>query len=430
VLRAAAIGLLVACSVALLTPRPYRKILVLPAGNVELTSEIQVQDGTEVRGAQGGTVMHLGPGLRTAFRVGSDVYLHDFTVDGNRDAVEERPGLPAYDVSFAAFTSGNGIAGSGVHNLRVERVDFRRMAGFAILVSRGRDISIDRVRVEDSGSRNAAGRNNTTGGILLEEGTTGFHVTRCEFRNVRGNAVWTHSLYTSPRNRDGLIAWNRFEYIGRDAIQLGHATDVRVEENEGSRIGFPPQDVDIENRAIPVAIDTAGNVDGCVYAGNRFSTVRGKCIDLDGFHDGDIRGNVCRDVGNYGIVMNNTNPDMQPRNIRLVDNVVDGALFGGVFVIGEGNRVERNRLVHLNSAHCNEEAARSGCYYAAGEPDMLQSGIYLGRGAERPAPASGNVVADNEITGFHMKERCIAFAPDIPAASNQIQNNNCYNTAK
>ena len=104
-----------------------------------------------------------------------------------------------------------------------------------------------------------AGRNNATGGILLEEGTRDFTVTRCDLRNVRGNGIWTHSLATAPQNRDGLIASNHFERIGRDAIQVGHGTRVRVEDNTGSEIGYPLEDVDMEDLATPVAIDTAGD---------------------------------------------------------------------------------------------------------------------------------------------------------------------------
>ena len=50
-----------------------------------------------------------------------------------------------------------------------------------------------------------------------------------------GNGIWTHSISASPRNRDGLIAGNRFEELARDAIQVGHATNVRV-ETRGNRI--------------------------------------------------------------------------------------------------------------------------------------------------------------------------------------------------
>jgi len=403
-------------ALALLPPVPRQKILVLPAGVTEVHSEIVVEAGTEVRGAASGTVLHVAPGFsgRAVIVVrGDGVRLRDFTIDGNRAAVETRSGLPPSDVPFARFTRGNGVLAEGVAGLAIERVRFREISGFAVLVSRSRQVTVDAVHVADSGSRNPAGRNNTTGGILLEEGASEFRVSGCTFRNLRGNGLWTHSLYTSPRNARGWFARNRFDSIGRDAIQVGHATEIRVEENSGRRIGFPVEDVDIENFAVPVGIDTAGNVERCSYAGNRFDEVNGKCIDLDGFHDGDVRGNVCRGLGNFGIVMNNSNPDMQSRNIRIADNVIDGAGFGGIFAIGTGHWIARNRLLNLNTNH------------HPSEPDILRSGIYLGDGAARPAPARGNVIERNEITGFEMATRCIGLAPGIKPGWNTIRGNVC-----
>jgi hypothetical protein len=361
------------------------------------------------------------------------VRVRGLIVDGNRGALEVRAPLPGYDTPFARFTRNNGLLAEGAADLVVRDVTFRAIAGFAVLVSRGRNVTIDRVRVTASGSRNPAGRNNTTGGILIEEGTRDFRVTGCELREIRGNGIWTHSLYTSPRNARGVFADNRFERIGRDALQVGHATAVAVERNRGTWIGFPLEDVDVENRAIPVAVDTAGNVDASVYAGNEFREIDGKCFDLDGFHDGAVRGNVCINrqgaaaypFGGYGVVMNNTNPDMRSENVTIEDNLIEGAKFGGVFVIGERNVVRGNRLLNLNTAHCNEEAARFGCYYAPGEPGMLEAGIYLGRRAERPAPARDNVIERNRITGWKMAERCIGRAPGIEAGWNTVRGNDC-----
>ena len=233
--------------------------------------------------------------------------------------------------------------------------------------------------------------------------------------HVRGNGIWTHSLYTSPRNARGLIAGNRFDTIGRDAIQVGHAFDVRVEGNEGRAIGFPADAVD----ATSAALDTAGNVDRSLYARNRFQRINGKCIDLDGFHDGEVRGNACTDVGGYGIVFNNTNPDMQSRGIRVLENRLENVMYGGIFVIGTGHVVARNRLLNLNTSHCD------GCGYVLGEPGMLDSGIYLGRKAERPAPARGNVVEDNQISGYKMTARCVGRAPGIQPDWNVVRGNEC-----
>jgi hypothetical protein len=431
------IGVLVAVLLAVAITRvsPVRRVIQLPAGVIELKSEMLVEGGTEVRGAPFGSTLRLAAGFtgRAAIVVrGDGVKLSGFTIDGDREALEIRAGLPPWDTPFARFTAANGVLADGVSGLVVENLRFRNIAGFAVLASRARDVAIDRIQVAVSGSRNAAGRNNGTGGVLIEEGSTDFRVTRSEFRDIRGSGVWTHSLYTSPRNARGLIAQNRFENIGRDAIQVGHAIEVRVEDNAGRRIGFPVEDVDIENRAIPVAIDTAGNVERSFYSGNRFEEVNGKCIDLDGFHDGEVSGNACVNrggaaatpFGHFGIVMNNANPDMRSRNIRVVENTIDGPLFGGVFVIGEGHLVARNRLLNLNAARCD------ACYYRADEPDMLRTGIYLGRGAERPDPARGNIIEENEIGGYKMKDRCIGLAPGIAPGANRIRDNACVSTGR
>ena len=72
---------------------------------------------------------------------------------------------------------GNGILAAGAASLKISNIRFANVPGFAILVSRSRDVSIDSVRVVESGSRTPAGRNNATGGILLEEGTRDFAVS-------------------------------------------------------------------------------------------------------------------------------------------------------------------------------------------------------------------------------------------------------------
>ena len=406
-----------------------------PPGVTEVARELTLEDNADVSGTPT-TVLRPAPGFtgRALLIVrGHNVRIHDLAIDGNRAALETRAALPPSEVPFSRFTRANGILAEDVTNLTIENVRFREIAGFAILVARGRGVTIDRVSVSRAGSRNPEGRNNSTGGILLEEGTANFRVTRSDLQNVRGNGIWTHSLYHSPRNGPGEIAFNTITETARDAIQVGHASGVRVENNRGSRIGYPVEEIDQEARAVPVALDTAGNVDGSVYANNRFEEIDGKCIDLDGFHDGEIRQNVCINRGSapaypwggYGIVMNNSNPDMQSRNITIEGNTIEGAKFGGVFVIGSGHRIAGNRLLNLNLAHCNEDAAKYGCYYAPGEPEMLEAGIYLGRGADRPSPARDNVIENNEIAGFRMDRRCILRAPGIAQAWNKVANNVC-----
>jgi hypothetical protein len=411
-----AVPALVALAAALVrTPGP-RRITRLPAGVTELHSELLVD--TDVVGDPAGSVLRMAPDFqgRAAIVVRANgVRLRDFSIEGNRPTRELRTGLPPYDVPFARFTTGNGILVDRAAAVSIERVRFAGIAGFAVLVHQGRQITLNGLHVRDSGSRDAKGKNNTTGGVLLEGGTSDFRVMNSVFENIRGNGVWTHSLYTAPRNARGVIAGNSFGAIGRDAIQVGHAFEVRVEHNSGTSIGYPAEIVDAQ----PVAIDTAGNVERSVYARNHFDHINGKCLDLDGFHDGDILDNWCGDVGGFGLVMNNTNPDMQSRNIRIVGNTFDRTQYGGIFVIGTGHYIAYNRLTNINTAHCDT------CIYLADEPDMLRSGIYLGKRAERPAPAFGNRIEDNVIEGYKMAEHCVKEAPGL--TGNMIRDNVCRN---
>jgi hypothetical protein len=221
--------------------------------------------------------------------------------------------------------------------------------------------------------------------------------------------------------------------IGRDAIEVGAASFVRVEENTGDHIGYPPEAVDVENLGTPVAIDTAGNVDHSTYARNTFEEIDGKCIDLDGFHDGSVVENNCTNrgtpvsypFGHFGIVMNNTDPNMQSQNVEIRGNIIDGTKFGGLFLMGSGHRVTDNSFVHLNKAECNENAKKFGCIYKADEPKMLESGIYLSKGVVRIQDVRGNVIRGNTISGHKMKSRCIATGPGVSLGQNSVGQNTC-----
>jgi hypothetical protein len=360
------------------------------------------------------------------------ITFRNFAIDGHRAALEKPLPLPPSEKQFAAFYPNNGILIQDADGVSLDHLDFTNIANFAILVNHSHDVVLEHISIENSGSRNVKGRNNTSGGILLEQGTDAFTVANSIFRNIRGNAVWTHSFYGSLRNRSGKIANNRFFDIGRDAIQVGHATEVLVAGNTGNRIGFPADLVDVEGGGIPVAIDTAGDVDRSVYEFNRFEEINGQCIDLDGFHDGTVRGNTCINrakaedfaFGHFGIVFNNANIDMQSQNILVEDNDLEGMKFGGIFVIGTGHRILRNRMQRLNTAHCNENSREFGCS-ALGEPHLLESGIYLGSHAERQAAARNNRIEGNSISGWKMKSRCIQAAPGVKLADNTIKGNLC-----
>ena len=110
---------------------------------------------------------------------------------------------------------------------------------------------------------------------------------------MRGNGIWTHSLYTSPRNARGRIAGNEFAHDRARCDSGGprHRHPRREQSRPHDRL--PVEEVDLEGQAFPVAVDTAGNVDRSVYRNNQFEEIDGKCFDLDGFHDGEVSGNTC-----------------------------------------------------------------------------------------------------------------------------------------
>lgn len=409
----------------------------LPAGTVEVTEELRIPDGAhdlEITG--NGTTLHASNNFRGRALLSCTgcrhVTIRDITFDGNRDTIAKPMPVPPYDVPFARFYPNNGVLLENCDGVSTDHLEFRSVAGLAIVVAASKHVIIEHTTVTDSGSRNSKDRNNTTGGVLLEEGTEDFSVTGSVFRNILGNALWTHSRYGSPRNLRGKFADNRFETIGRDAIQVGHGSEIQVTGNIGSHIGYPAAIIDVEGGGTPVGIDTAGNVDRTNYEDNRFDEINGKCIDLDGFHDGAVRGNTCVNrgkpedyvFGHFGIVFNNSNVDMQSKNIVVENNQIEGMKFGGIFVIGTGHKILANRLLRLNTAHCNENTARFGCS-VLGEPEVLQSGIYLGSHAERPAPARDNVIEGNTITGWKMSTRCIEAAPQVRLSDNKVRNNKC-----
>lgn len=412
----------------------------LPAGLIVVSSELTLAPGThdlEIVGASTGLRTTLIPGERFHGRAllvldqAKNIRLREFDLHGNREAALRTLEMAPPENYFRMWYPDNGILADRVDGLEITSVGISHITNFPILVSRSSNIKIQKIDVADSGSKNAMGRNNLSGGILIEEGSSHFEVRDSNFSNIAGNALWTHSLRITPRLDDGVFANNRIDTVGRDGIQVGAATRVRVTGNKILNVGFPVDLVDIEHAGTPAAIDTAGNVDASVYEDNHLSEINGKCFDLDGFHDGAVRDNTCVNLkpassyafGHFGIVMNNTDPGMRAQNVQITGNTFDGMKFGGLFLIGSGHLVEGNKFLHLDTAGCNESGP--SCVYKKDEPEMLESGIYLGRAAEHPADTRGNTILNNTITGHRMKRHCIQAAPGVDLKSQVIQANTC-----
>ncbi len=391
----------------------------------------------EIRGHAGGSTLRAAADFQGRALIYSrgarNLKLTGFRIEGDRTALEQPEGLPTNDTPFARYYRNNGIVVEGANGVRISDVALHEVANYAVIVGASTDVRIERVSVEDSGSLSPTKRNNASGGILLEEGTRDFAVRDCTIRRVRGNGIWTHSFYRSPRNADGVIEGNVIEDVARDAIQAGHATNTTVRGNRGRRIGYPTELVDVRSWAVPAAIDTAGNVDKSTYADNHFEDIDGKCMDLDGFHDGEIRDNSCISRGGYdeypwaqfGIVFNNASPDMQSVNVVVTGNVIDGAGYGGLYLLGSHHAITGNRFVNLNRNGCDKDRTRARCDTGGGDAGLLRAGIYLVGGAARPAHTADNQISGNEVEGFGMRKYCVEGAPGVLLAANRIAGNRC-----
>jgi len=411
----------------------------LPAGETRLDHPMKISGGGNVviRGNPRGSTLVLSPGFRGGGAIvaegASGLTLEGFSIRGNRTELKSDWHLPPGEMPFADYFADNGIVVRKSAGVTIRNVTITGIRAFPVIVSGSSDVVIDGVRIEDSGTLNRAGRNNTSGGILLEQGVSRFEVARCTIARITGNAIWTHSYSDAPRSSDGSIHDNTISGVARDAVQVGHATRVRVENNSGSELGYPAEYVDVESQAVAVALDTAGNVDHSIYAGNRFTDVNGQCIDLDGFHDGSVTGNSCvnrKPLEFYpwlheGIVFGNNNPAAESTGVAVTGNTVEGFAYGGVFLIGRGNRIENNRFLDMNRAHCGVNPAPARCAYSADQPDMLRAGIYLANNGGRPAVTRDNVIRGNTFSGFGMAEHCVAAAPGVSLKDNVIEGNSC-----
>jgi hypothetical protein len=174
-------------------------------------------------------------------------------------------------------------------------------------------------------------------------------------------------------------------------------------------------------------------VDHAIYRNNRFRGVDGECINLDGFHEGEVRNNRCESTGpfenypyaHYGIVMGNTDPHVRVSGVTITDNLIVGTAYGGLFLIGSKNVITGNRLLMINRAHCAGDGRIARCNYALDQPGLLRSGIYLAAAAKHPEPSTDNVISGNELRGFGAGRWCITAASGVDLKRNRIGQNTC-----
>src|SRR5579862_5443346 len=144
----------------------------LPAGAIELHAALELAAGAHdivIEGDPKGSVLRMEKDFRgKAAIVGSNVsnvQLSGFQIAGNRAALTTVRYLPPSDVTFANFYDANGVVFIDSQKIAIRDVAFQEIGGFPVLVSHSSGVTIDHVTIQDSGTLNAQGHSNTTGGI-------------------------------------------------------------------------------------------------------------------------------------------------------------------------------------------------------------------------------------------------------------------------
>ena len=127
-----------------------------------------------------------------------------------------------------------------------------------------------------------------------------FLVKHCRFRRNTGNCLWSHLHAFNELHSNFQFHGNTFEDCGLDGILVGGVVGGSVHGNTFRRIGYICRDDNSASvpkwlqNAWAVGLDTAGLVKGVNYKGNTFIDCNGGCMDLDGYSQGVISGNVVK----------------------------------------------------------------------------------------------------------------------------------------
>lgn len=127
----------------------------------------------------------------------------------------------------------------------------------------------------------------------------------CYFIGNTGNCVWSHLYGFDILFSDVRTIGNTFIDNGLDGILYGGVAGGTATANRFRRIGYiatdTSQDVSVDNPTTPkwllnlnaTALDTSGICKNVSYSNNTFISTNGGDMDLDGFCDGQVVGNVC-----------------------------------------------------------------------------------------------------------------------------------------
>ena len=105
----------------------------LPAGITESHSELALPDGAhDVEISGSGSVLRAAGDFRGraifTSKSGARIRFRDFTIDGNRGAIEQRTCVPDFSTPFQRFTLNNGILIDNGADVMISGVSFKQVA--------------------------------------------------------------------------------------------------------------------------------------------------------------------------------------------------------------------------------------------------------------------------------------------------------------
>jgi hypothetical protein len=369
---------------------------------------------------------------------GTDIEFRSFVLDGD---VTTSAGVlystVAGDPMLAALCANTSFwIHEGSKRIRFRGVTVQHTGGYGVLIDCAAGL-IEDVRILDClFQNNRPHLFGTSGGDLNYGSWTGgvyvhgdgrvygqervlrdFLVQGCTFRRNTGNCLWAHLLGLDELHSNFRWAGNHFEDIGLDGMLVGGVSGGVVEGNTVRRNGYICSDDTSASTpkylagAYSVGLDTSGLVKGVAYKGNSFTSPNGAAMDLDGYADGVVSGNVAR-------VPVSGEPEYTEDQIATTGpggagNVSYGAQISNSnnhAVAGSGVTIVGNTFLNLAGGAVRLYAARNS--HVSGNQILHPAGasvqpIVMGNiGAGANQRAYGNVVTQNRID----------YSPASPAA--------------
>jgi parallel beta-helix repeat protein len=207
----------------------------------------------------------------------------------------------------------------GAKGVLISNIKIQHTGGYAILICTkvpgGNDENISDILIKDNrfennrphkfGDSGDLNYGAWTGGILYRnDGSANtkkvrnLTVSNNSFYRCNGNCCWGHALGFTTLNEQIEFSSNTGLDLGLDFLMPGNVIGGVVANNSARRVGYV-HSTDSDTPApkyylgrYAVAYDTTGEVRGVNYVNNSAVSVNGGLIDLDGFHDGTIAGNL------------------------------------------------------------------------------------------------------------------------------------------